>query len=1107
MAEVFRMRVPTQTELAMPTRVNPSDELTVDSLSANDGYMTSIRDYMSDRLGESGQQEEDEDNNKYVERFLTHMRSFENRSLELGSQIDHLRKADEVQRRKFLNAYTIYNQLPGFMSEGGGSAASAVADYAYYNVADPVNLVGLGVGSIAAKQLAKQGVKGLMLGIAQHGAVPFLTDGAIGAGMDLGLQRIEKEVGVRDEYDMGRAGTAFALSGAGSAAAQGIGLGLKKGFDSTFGRNLAEEQSTATEAIIDRNLAKRTSPEQVAADALDPDPARTARVKASPDSPDAAFNPDRGREILDRIGQAGDTVSPELRLDINRYIYDFLDDMLADAPNKELGLQIRTPSGQRVADEQISDTVFRVLQNKAVVEGIDEDALSGALARQGISPEEFAQIYRTTIREAAQTMNAASQFAKKLSSAGVLDRKRTDALTAYLTEGEPTTLLQRGIRKLASPYQFALNLDRNRRGLLVSQIPTLIRNVGTTGIRGAIDTGADIIDAAAFYGLRKLQKNVLGMDKPDYSLGHALSDAFGMSRNLVDQGFSRDVVEATLGNNPKLLHQISRSLTDIGDGNLAAPVRALNFLNMTHDGLVRRAIYSASLEKQLRRQTGLSIAETLAKNGKVPLEMQQKAVREALQFTFADMPTGKFQNALVKVIEAAPFIGTGVFTFPRFTVSALNFTGNYVLGGKLAKGVAKIGRGVAGNEKLLDEGITDLSKGVVGTYFLFESIAHRAANQDVKWFEYKDEEGRTGDMRPFFPLAPYMLVADAIVKYGLPAGMSDDIPLESSPYRSVRRGVLGDEDFREDVGEIGTGKSLPSRDIVEGLLGTRLAGAQLYLIDGFFKGLSTESDFGDDQISSQKYNEALGNFLGELTGGPVSVNLISGLVRDISRTFDTEEAKMRDSRAQTATTSEGRFGDSFGTAFKRGLPYMNQDRPELESATREETMYYQSPLATTFTGIRKSAARTALEDEITRLGITYNQINPSTGDTEANRMLTRELGTIAPDIIDLESSTYRNMPDSEKKNYIIGMYQTARGVSRDIAKGKSYSESATTIVDQDDVERTYTPFDRAQWGSVPERIRKVVNEYYIENFGGTVEELGAYRAGNVYAKVERSKFN
>lgn len=1105
MAEVFRMRVPTQTEMAMPTRVNPSDELTVDSLSANDGYMTSIRDYMSDRLGDSGQQAEEEDNQEYIERFLTHMRSFENRSLELGSQIDHLRKADEVQRRKFLNAYTIYNQLPGFMSEGGGSAASAIADYAYYNVVDPVNLVGLGVGSVAAKQLAKQGVKGLMLGIAQHGAVPFLTDGAIGAGMDLGLQRIEKEVGVRDEYDMGRAGTAFALSGAGSAAAQGIGLGLKKGFDSTFGRNLAEEQSTATEAIIDRNLAKRTSPEQVAADALDPDPARTARVKASPDSPDAPFDPDRGREILDRIGQAGDTVNPELRVDINRYIYDFLDDMLTDAPNKELALQIRTPSGQRVADEQISDTVFRVLQNKAVVEGLDEDALSGALARQGISPEEFAQIYRMTVREAAQTMNAAGQFAKKLSSAGVLDRKRTDALTAYLTEGEPTTMLQRGVRAAARPGRFIMDLDRNRRGLLVSQIPTLIRNVGTTGIRGAIDTGADIIDAAAFYGLRKVQKNVLGMDKPDYSLGHALSDAFGMSRNLIDQGFSRDVVEATLGNNPKLLHQISRSMTDIGDGSLAAPVRALNFLNMTHDGLVRRAIYTASLEKQLQRQTGLSVAETLVKNGRVPLEMQQKAVREALEFTFANMPTGRFQNAFVKAVEAAPFIGTGILTFPRFTVAALNFTGNYVLGGKLAKGVAKVARGAAGNERLLDEGMTDLSKGIVGTYFLFESIAHRAANQDVKWFEYKDEEGRVGDMRPFFPLAPYMLVADAIVKYGT-GDLFDEVPLESSPYRAIRRG-LGDEDFREDVGEIGTGKSLPARDIVEGILGTRLAGAQLYLIDGFFKGLSTESDFGDDQISAQKFNEALGNFLGELTGGPVNVNLITGLVRDITRTFITEEAVMRDSRAQTAPTSEGRFDDAFGAAFTRGMPFMNRDRPELESATREETMYYQSPLATTFTGIRKSAARTALEDEITRLGITYNQINPSTGDTEANRMLTRELGIIAPDIIDLESSTYRNMPDSEKKNYIIGMYQTARGISRDIAKGKSYSESATTIVDQDDVERTYTPFDRAQWGAVPERIRKVVNEYYIQNFGGTVEELGAYRAGNVYANVERSKFN
>ena len=142
---------------------------------------------------------ESEANKDYVERFLTHMRSFENRSLELTDQIDYLRSADEQQRKQFLNAYTIYNTLPGFLSEGGGDTLSALGDYAYYNVVDPINLIGLGVGSIAAKTAAKEGVKGIIKGLARN--PKFLSFGAtgasealVGAGMDAGLQNIEKEV-------------------------------------------------------------------------------------------------------------------------------------------------------------------------------------------------------------------------------------------------------------------------------------------------------------------------------------------------------------------------------------------------------------------------------------------------------------------------------------------------------------------------------------------------------------------------------------------------------------------------------------------------------------------------------------------------------------------------------------------------------------------------------------------------------------------------------------------------------------------------------------------------------------------------------------------------
>ena len=58
-----------------------------------------------------------------------------------------------------------------------------------------------------------------------------------------------------------------------------------------------------------------------------------------------------------------------------------------------------------------------------------------------------------------------------------------------------------------------------------------------------------------------------------------------------------------------------------------------------------------------------------------------------------------------------------------------------------------------------------LGQGMVGSAALATAIYYRENNQDTEWFNLKAKDGRTVDMRPFFPAAPYMIVADMIVKY------------------------------------------------------------------------------------------------------------------------------------------------------------------------------------------------------------------------------------------------------------------------------------------------------------------------------------------------------
>lgn len=1099
----------------------PEEDFSVEKLAGNDGYMNMVRGYMTDRYND-GAQEEDESNEDYVERFLTNMRSFENRSLELGGQIDYLRQADEDQRKQFMNAYTLYNKLPGFTQKGGGSALGAVADYAYYNVVDPVNLVGLGVGGIAAKQLAKQGVRGLMKGLGTYGA-NFLVDGAIGAGFDVGLQKVEKEAGIRDEYDFGRTAKAFGLSGAGSAALQGVTSGVAKGYNK-YGQQLG----------LKRNLTG-----ELTAAGVDPESAMVTRL-ADPvvDETTSAFNYQRGKDLLESMGDVKDKdlLEPQVQLEVDRALTDVAKELFDDP-----AIAIN-----RAKDEKVSDALFRLLQNEGAIEKIDASVLSGALKKSGISEEQFAQIFRTTISDAGKQLNALSQLAKKLRETGNLDLAANTRIKEYFD------IKKTGVRGAWESFvDGAKYLDRNRRALLVSSFQTTIRNASTTGVRGIIDTAASLIDSFAWTGIRNAQrgslakqtanmtaeqldefvksryaagamqgstvkgKQVANQDKldawkqasdgkeitqdmvmdfiaPNYNLADAMNDGIGMYRNIADSKFSDDIIKLTIADNPKLLAQISRSLTDIGDGAIARPVQVLNHFNMMHDGIVRKGIYSASIDKQLRRLTGKGVAETLANDGKVPQAVIQRAVRESLEFTFADMPTGTVQNSFVKAVEGLPFLGTAVLTFPRFTVAALNFTGNYVIPGYLAKGAFKtvkgtgqaLKRGAEDAEATINlaEGSQELAKGIIGGAALGWAISYRAANQDKRWYEYETNDKRNNDLRPFFPLAPYLLIADAIVKF------------DNSSWTKKNR-----------------------REFAEGLIGTRLSGSGLYAINTIYEGLQSESqgslqnEIGgalSNNISTQKASEIVGNFVGELTGGPVSTNLVSSLVRDAVRTFDADEAVIRDTRQTTSNTSLGRMGEAFVNSATRNIPYMNQDKPVKQSPTREGDLYYQSPITTSVTGIRSEQPRNALEDEMTRLGIGNFDINKSTGNKQADYYVTEQMGNLSESgFVDVTSPTYERMDDDQKRNYIKKqMSQNVRPIAKSAARGDIERNTSQTVVGSDGVERTYSAKDKADWGSVSVADRKRINKDFMKKYGNTVENLGAYKEGVADAPTRKGAF-
>ena len=134
-----------------PTEYDLDVEKTFDEFAADQGYIDSIKEYAVSRYGaEQAAELDDKSNEEIVELFLTEVRAFETNSINLTSMIDYVRGANEEDKANLGFIYSQLDKMPGFLSEGGGSATSGLIDYIGQFISDPINLVGFGAGRVAA---------------------------------------------------------------------------------------------------------------------------------------------------------------------------------------------------------------------------------------------------------------------------------------------------------------------------------------------------------------------------------------------------------------------------------------------------------------------------------------------------------------------------------------------------------------------------------------------------------------------------------------------------------------------------------------------------------------------------------------------------------------------------------------------------------------------------------------------------------------------------------------------------------------------------------------------------------------------------------------------
>ncbi len=90
-----------------PDEYDLSVEKSFDAFAADKGYMDSVEEYAISRYGEEkGARLENETNEEYLNRFMSHVRGFENNSIELAAQLDWVRGATEEEKQNFGYVYS-----------------------------------------------------------------------------------------------------------------------------------------------------------------------------------------------------------------------------------------------------------------------------------------------------------------------------------------------------------------------------------------------------------------------------------------------------------------------------------------------------------------------------------------------------------------------------------------------------------------------------------------------------------------------------------------------------------------------------------------------------------------------------------------------------------------------------------------------------------------------------------------------------------------------------------------------------------------------------------------------------------------------------------------
>ena len=947
------------------------EELTEETIVKNPQWVNASKSVY--KLNEGEDAPDLDSDEQYANYGLRYMGSFNYNLPKMGLEATQLTKATDQQKKDFVTLMDMYDEKEASLA-GFGRFAKGV-------LTDPTTYAGIGTfgaataGAQALKQGIKEGVKqATKAGIKQGAKVAAIESSIYATADNAARQSARIQAGEQEGFDLKQSGKAALIGATAGSVLGGTvgGIGSRKAAQKTQQQlQKMEAKSIADEAVTIEQAKKELEPEL------------------------ETFDRDLAEEVRQEVGGVKQDLQTDFDLQISQKGIDVGIEVLDE-------LQI-----PRNPDIQISDQIFDSLQlvNKSPKY---KDAFTEVLKRNNINEIQFAQLWRLGASDAGRRLAQLSVAKKAMKDIG------NEIAGIAPQEGMASSLIR-------SFGDTAYKLDNVRRGLLVSQIATSMRNftaqVGRVGVH-TLTKGMDNLLNTTFNPMRRL----FGADEVPVDQ----TETFGLLLNLTSN--KKKAKEATefatkyfVNEKDRLFNNYASEVASAADTQTLKGaqkvVDGLNVVNRMQEFYYRRGMFAASLDKTLKKK-GISLDDAVKNNDAKAITKAdvEKAVDDALEFTYAKTPDNKFGKAFVDISNSIPFLTTGLIPFARFMTNAMKFQFQHSPLGPLSllsgKERAKVAAG--------DMGI--FSRSMIGTSLLMGAIeAKRKGFGSEKWCEMETEDGKTIDMRPYFPLTPYLLVADIVV--------------------------------RAEEGRIPPN----SKDILQGLTGAQFrAGAGLALVDDFVNDLA-----GVD--TEERVAKKVARFTSDVLGGFLTPLRMFGDFLEQDQPFRTALPEIKTLEDVPSAVVE---------QLKTSVPGVRETLPEAESPTRAATpgrpktvripftdIQVPAPATRQLTGITVREEKNLAEKEIDRLGLKRKDILPYTGDRKADQIMAKYMGPLVENVISrlVIAPKYQSLDNPSKE---LVMREALKEVRREI---KPYAQA-------EDPQR----FAQIQYNRLSRAMRKII---------------------------------